>query len=428
MIYKLQIERSKLNSLMDMASKAVAKKTTNPILSGFKFSVKNKDLHLYATDLQTAFHGVIKNIIFEQVEKITDDLFEPERKEVDSEIDDETAIQEEKTEDSVENNDETLFPELSEDSSKDNIKPDFVVEATYFMDIIKNLSFETVDIYLENKNIKVMAGKSEFLLPTMDPEEFPEIVPNKAEEGIITFERQKLLSMIEKVIFCALRDSENVSRNLNGIYWDFREGGYLTLVAADGYRLALAELSMDIVNTPPSFLLSLKSMEELLNVLRGSKTENVDLFFDGARVLFFLDDDKIEIILNVVDATFPDYVRIIPQAFKTKVITSTDLFLKVLKRVSIAAKNDQVKMEIKDDIMELTAKSPEVGLAVEELEIDKEGEDILIAYSPKYLREAIDHIGTSEVEFNITSESSQTMIKPVGDDSYMYIVMPVRLK
>nr|WP_276318629.1 DNA polymerase III subunit beta [Marinitoga lauensis] len=302
------------------------------------------------------------------------------------------------------------------------------MDATNFMDIVKNLSFESIDIYLEDKNIKVIAGKSEFLLPTMDPEEFPEIVPNKVEEGIITFERQKLLSMIERVIFCALRDSENVSRNLNGIYWDFREGGYLTLVAADGYRLALSELSMDIINTPPSFLLSLKSMEELLNVLRSSKTENVELFFDGARVLFFLDDDNIEIILNVVDATFPDYVRIIPQAFKTKVITSTDLFLKVLKRVSIAAKNDQVKMEIKDSIMELTAKSPEVGLAVEELEIEKEGEDIIIAYSPKYLREAIDHIGTSEVEFNITSESSQTMIKPVGDDSYMYIVMPVRLK
>ncbi|SHF06986.1 DNA polymerase-3 subunit beta [Marinitoga hydrogenitolerans DSM 16785] len=405
MIYKLQIERSKLNSLMDMASKAVAKKTTNPVLSGYKFSVKDNDLHIYATDLQTAFHGVIKNIIFEKVEKVTDDLFNSET-------------------DNLEENNETLF----EETVTNEIKPEFVVDAAYFSDIIKNLSFESVDVYLENKNIKVMAGKSEFLLPTMDPDDFPEIVPNKVEEGIITFERQKLLSMIERVIFCALRDSENISRNLNGIYWDFREGGYLTLVAADGYRLALAELSMDIVNTPPSFLLSLKSMEELLNVLRGAKTENVELFFDGARVLFFLDNDNIEIILNVVDATFPDYIRIIPQAFKTKVITSTDLFLKVLKRVSIAAKNDQVKMEIKDSIMELTAKSPEVGLAVEELEVEKEGEDLLIAYSPKYLREAIDHIGTSEVEFNITSESSQTMIKPVGDDSYMYIVMPVRLK
>ncbi|GAB6189974.1 DNA polymerase III subunit beta [Marinitoga arctica] len=410
MIYKLQVERSKLNSLMDMASKAIAKKTTNPVLSGFKFSVKDNDLHMYATDLQTAFHSVIKNIIFEKVEKITDDLFELVSEDSENENIEEKEILFETTEDDVE------------------IKPEFVVDASNFIEIIKNLSFENIDIYLENKNIKVIAGKSEFLLPTMDPEEFPEIVPNKVEEGIIKFERQKLLSMIERVIFCALRDSENMSRNLNGTYWDFREGGYLTLVAADGYRLALSELSMDMLNTPPSFLLSLKSMEELLNVLRGSKTEIVELFFDGSRVLFFLDDDNIEIILNVVDATFPDYVRIIPQAFKTKVITSTDLFLKVLKRVSIAAKNDQIKMEIKDNIMELTAKSPEVGLAVEELEIEKEGEDIIIAYSPKYLREAIDHIGTSEVELNITNESSQTMIKPVGDDSYMYIVMPVRLK
>ncbi|MBM7559565.1 DNA polymerase III subunit beta [Marinitoga litoralis] len=408
MIYKLEVERSKLNNLMDMAAKAVAKKTTNPILSGFKFSVKDNDLHLYATDLQTAFHGVLKNIIVEKVEKINEDLF--------------TENSEENTEEVPET--EVLFEEVA----NVEIKPEFVVDASYFMDIIKNLSFESVNIYLENRNIKVIAGKSEFLLPTMNADEFPEIVPNKVEEGLMTFERQKLLSMIEKVIFCALRDSENMSRNLNGVYWDFREGGYLTLVAADGYRLALAELSLDIINTPPSFLLSLKSMEELQNVLRSSKSENIDLFFDGSRVLFFLDDENIEIILNVVDATFPDYVRIIPQAFKTKVITSTDLFLKVLKRVSIAAKNDQIKMEIKDSIMELTAKSPEVGLAVEELEIEKEGEDIIIAYSPKYLREAIDHIATSEVEFNITSESSQTMIKPVGDDSYMYIVMPVRLK
>ncbi|AEX84467.1 DNA polymerase III, beta subunit [Marinitoga piezophila KA3] len=422
MIYKLEVTRNKLLNLMDMASKAVAKKTTNPVLSGFKFSVKDNNLHLYATDLQTSFHGVLSNILFEEVEKIDNELFGEESVSADA-VENENF---EVIETEEENN--TLFSpeEIKTDST--SLKPEFVVDATNFVDIIRNLNYENINIYIEGKNIKIIAGKSEFVVPTMDPEDFPEIVPNKVEEGIFTFEKTKLLAMIEKVIFCALKSSENISKNLNGVYWDFREGGYLTLVAADGYRLALAELSLDTVNMPPSFLLSLKSMEELVNVLKSSKTENIELFFDGSRVLIFLEDDKVEIILNVVDAPFPDYINIIPQAFKTKVIASTDLFLNVLKRVSIAAKNDQVKIEIKDSIMELSAKSPDVGLAVEELEVDKEGEDILIAYSPKYLREAIDHIATAEVEFNITSESSQTMIKPVGDDSYMYIVMPVRLQ
>jgi DNA polymerase-3 subunit beta len=191
--------------------------------------------------------------------------------------------------------------------------------------------------------------------------------------------------------------------------------------------LALSETKIDDEDLPSSFLLSLKSMEELKMVLASSKAETFTLNFDGSRSLFTFEEENIQLILNVVDAKYPNYTEIIPQAFKTKIVSNSKEFLDSLKRVSIAAgKSEQVKLEIEETNITLKANSPDVGEAKEIIDIEKDGEDIVIAYSPKFLREAIEKVETTEFEFNISGEINPTVIKPIEDNSYMYIVMPTR--
>lgn len=83
-------------------------------------------------------------------------------------------------------------------------------------------------------------------------------------------------------------------------------------------------------------------------------------------------------------------------------------------------------MNIEESTITMLANSPDVGEAKELININKEGEDILIAYSPRFLREALEKIETSEFEFNISGEVNPTILKPLEDNSYMYIVMPTR--
>ncbi|BBE30663.1 DNA polymerase III subunit beta [Tepiditoga spiralis] len=367
-----EIEKKLLSDALEMASNAVAKKTTNPILSGIKIEAEGENIHFYATDLQTGFHKILK----------------------------------------VKN-------ALEEVSS-------FVVDQKIFSEIIKTLPGGVIKLTYDNGVLIVESGYSNFKLPTMDGKDFPDVIPNVVG-NVLTLKRIEILKMIEKVIFCAIKDSDPLSRNLNGLYWDFRDGGYLNLVASDGYRLALSETHLEEENLPTSFLLSLKSMEELKSVLANSKSEEFKLNFDGSRTMFSFEEENIELVLNVVDAKYPNYPEFIPQAFKTKMTISTNEFLNTIKRVSIAAgKTEQIRINIEDVNITLMANSPDVGEAKEVIEVQKEGEDMLIAYSPRYLREAIEKLETSEFEFNISGDVNPTILKPIEDNSYMYLVMPTR--
>ncbi|UYP01120.1 DNA polymerase III subunit beta [Oceanotoga sp. DSM 15011] len=365
-----EIEKKGLNNALEMASNAVARKTTNPVLAGIKMHATKDKLHIYATDLQTGFH-------------------------------------------------------ISLDSKNNDEEFSCVVDQKVFSEIVKTLPDGLIKITY-NEILEVESGNSSFKIPTMGAEEFPKVIPD-VMGSTLELEKDSILKMIEKVIFCALKDSDPLSKNLNGVYWDFREGGYLTLVASDSYRLALSENKIQEDTIPSSFLLSLKSMEELKIVLSNSKTEKIKLNFDGSRALFHFDDENIELVLNVVDAKYPNYTDIIPQAFKTKMTISNSQFMSSLKRVSIAAgKTEQIKMQIEEDSITFTANSPDVGEATETLPIEKDGEDMLIAYSPRFLREAIEKIETTEIEFNISGDINPTILKPIQDNSYMYIVMPTR--
>lgn len=365
------VNKKEFYSAIEMSSHAVAKKTTNPILSGIKIEVFEKYVHIYATDLQTGFHKIIE-----------------------------------------------IKENISENFS-------FVVGQKVLSDIVQYLPENEIKIIYEG-NLLIQSGNSDFKIPTMDSEDFPQVIPNVLGESI-SLEKKAVLKLIEKVIFCALKDSDPISRNLNGVYWDFREGGYLTLVASDSYRLALSELNIGESDIS-SFLLSLKSMEELKVVLQMTSTEKVNLNFDGSRVLFSFEEDNLKLVLNVVDAKFPNYPQIIPDAFKIKIKADTNSFINTLKRVSIASgRSEQIKFIIEDDTLLMTANSSDVGEAKENITVDKDGEDLTIAYSPRFLREAVDKIETSVFEFNISGEQDPTIIKPIEDNSYMYIVMPTRI-
>ncbi|HOO74855.1 MAG TPA: DNA polymerase III subunit beta [Tepiditoga sp.] len=368
----IEIDKKILNDTVDMASNAVARKTTNPILSGIKFHVKDSKLNIYATDLQTGFHKTIN------------------------------------------------LKENSEEVS-------FVVDQKIFSDIIKTLPGGIISLSFDNGILTLESGYSNFKIPTMSAEDYPEVIPNVLG-NILSLNKNDLLKMIEKVIFCALKDNDPLSKNLNSLYWDFRTGGYLTLVASDSYRLALSETKLEKdTDLPNSFLLSLKSMEELKIVLSNVNSETFKLNFDGSRALFSFEKDNAELVLNVIDSRYPNYSEIIPSAFKNKMIIPTTEFLNTLKRVSIAAgKTEQIRMNIEESTITMLANSPDVGEAKELININKEGEDILIAYSPRFLREALEKIETSEFEFNISGEVNPTILKPLEDNSYMYIVMPTR--
>ncbi len=362
---RVVVSQGELEDKLNMASKAIAKKSVKPILAGFLFDI-GEDFRVCATDMETAVKATV----------------------VANEIDGQGR---------------------------------FVIEASMILDIVKNLPDDTVVLELEGDTLEVYSGRSHFSLATMDASEFPELMTADVE-NFIEMDTSILDEMIDKVIYAAATDE--FMKNLNGVYWELSKDN-LRLVASDGFRLALMDQAIEA--TDLSFLVSLKSMKELQNVISNTSEPSVKLRYDGKRLSVQAGD--VEVTMRVVDADFPDYRRVLPQDFNTRAVVSRDDVLDALKRVMVIAKrgSDAVKVTLQEGTLIMTSRSPDYGEATEEVEADVEGQEITAAFNPKFLTEAIRRVDTPEVELLFVSETAPLKIKPSDREDYFFIIMPIRM-
>ncbi|AIY87999.1 MULTISPECIES: DNA polymerase III subunit beta [unclassified Thermotoga] len=364
---KVTVTTLELRDKITIASKALAKKSVKPILAGFLFEVKDGNFYICTTDLETGVKATVN------------------------------------------------AAEISGEAR-------FVVPGDVIQKLVKVLPDDITELSLEGDVLVVSSGSTVFRITTMPADEFPEITP--AESGI-TFEVDTSLleEMVEKVIFAAAKDE--FMRNLNGVFWELHKN-LLRLVASDGFRLALAEEQIEN-EEEASFLLSLKSMKEVQNVLDNTTEPTITVRYDGRRVSLTTSD--VETVMRVVDAEFPDYKRVIPETFKTKVVVSRKDLMESLRRVMVIATkgSESVKFEIEENVMRLVSKSPDYGEVVDEVEVQKEGEDLVIAFNPKFIEDVLKHIETEEIEMNFVDSTSPCQINPLDISGYLYIVMPIRL-
>jgi DNA polymerase-3 subunit beta len=364
---KFVINKQEFSKKISIAAQAVGSKTVDPILQCLLFKPENDSIKVFSTDMQTFV-----------VAKL----------------------------------------EVNEFDGSDS----FAVDAKLLEEIVKNIDEEEIILEYNLGKLNIRSGKTAFNLTTYsNPEKFP---PLEFEKTGISFEIETsiLSEMINKVIFCA--SNESAMRALNGVYWEIKDK-FLRLVASDGYRLALVEQKVD-VEAEIDFIISLKSMKELQNMVSGADEPAVKITCDNKKMAIASGD--ITIITRVVEEVFPDYRRVLPKVFKTRISFNKSEFLEALKRNMIIAKrgNDKVRLEITDNSMILTSQSPEYGEVREELSIEKEGEDLVINFNPRFLNEAVKNVDEEEIVFNFVDELSPMQVNSKDVGGYLYIVLPVR--
>jgi len=273
--------------------------------------------------------------------------------------------------------------------------------------------------------VLVISGdRMEFKLPTMELKEFP-VINFSIVGNDFSLDKNELLKCIDKVMFCALKDAEYLTMRFNAVYWEF-EPNKLCLVASDSFRLALATMNTN-TNVFTTFLLSLKSMEELKSVLSSCTTKTVAITEISSQILFKFPEDDIEIVFNVLEQSFPEYEQIVPDSFNTFVVANTEALLSAIKRVSIASnKDNSISCTFSNNNLNIYASSPDIGEAQENMGIKLSGQDLNVLYTPKYLKEALEKIETVETEMKIVGDSEPAVLKPLNDNTYFYVIMPQR--
>jgi len=292
--------------------------------------------------------------------------------------------------------------------------------------IVRELTNSEIDLEVDEKNVcSIRSGPSFYRINGLSEDEFPPL-PKFKEEKKITLPQETLRGMLKKTSFAISTDESRYV--LNGIYLSLKEHK-LTMVATDGRRLALVDEEVDISeNSQGEFIVPAKAVNEL-NRLLHDKGE-VEIHYAENQASFTLKEEKgssILIVSKLIEGNYPNYRQVIPSETKERVTLVREEFLHALRRAEImtSEKSNSVKLSFGKNKLEITANSPEVGEAKESLAINYKGNDMAIAFNPKYLIDPLNALPNDEVFIELIDELSPGVLKINGP--FLYVVMPMRL-
>jgi DNA polymerase-3 subunit beta len=305
------------------------------------------------------------------------------------------------------------------------------VPAKLLMEFISSLPKDKVDVAMapKTKTLSVRCARYEARISGMDAKDFPPIPT--VEQGIGTsIDVEALRQAITQVVFAAA--SEESRPVLTGVDAKF-EGSNLTLAAADGFRLAVYKLGLSKpLSQKIEVIIPSRTLAEL-NRLMTDQEEPVEVTVNPnkSQILFKL--KNIELVSQLIQGTFPQYEQLIPQSTGTKATVDVAEFLRATKTAAIFARDGTgiVRLiiapggELTPGKMTVSARSEEIGEDVGEIDAIVQGNEAKIAFNGKYLTDVLNVIKEAQVALETTSPSSPGVIKPVGVDNYVHVVMPM---
>jgi len=305
------------------------------------------------------------------------------------------------------------------------------VPARLLTEFINSLPNDRIDISLSprTKTLELKCARFEARISGVDAKDFPPIPT--VDEGITTkVEVEALRQGISQVTFAAA--SEESRPVLTGVDAQF-DGALLTLAAADGFRLAVYKLPLTTpVDQTIEVIIPARTLAEL-NRLMSDEEETVDITINPnkSQALFRLKDT--ELVSQLVQGTFPQYSQLIPQSYNTRTVVDVAEFLRATKTASIFARDGSgiVRLvitsgsELTPGKLTISARSEEIGDDVGEIDAVIEGEEAKIAFNGKYLTDVLSVLREAQVALETTNPSSPGVLRPVGVDNYIHVIMPM---
>ena len=306
-------------------------------------------------------------------------------------------------------------------------KGSFCAPAKVITEIITQLSDEDVVFELKDKILEIRTNTSKYNINVLEEEDFP-VFPKPKNIPTLLLDQKEFKNIIKDVIF-ACAQTDEIRTTLTGVLFSLK-GQVLTLVSTDGRRLAKMEYSLkEVFPKEEKLIIPGKSLQEIQRISR--EDGEIAIFINEGQVFFKFDETTI--YSRVIDGSFPNYNQVIPSSHNTKTIINREELLQSLKRALIlACEKDSpklVKVEIIKDKMIITSATADLGNAYEEVKlVEKEGNNIKIAFNGKYIVDFLTNFNDENIEMRFTHAEGPAIIKLKENDNYLYIIMPVKVR
>ncbi len=298
-----------------------------------------------------------------------------------------------------------------------------VVPGKLFSEIVRRLPDSDVDIRMDERYIfTIRSASTRMNISGQDADLFP-MLPRMEDEREIALPQDMLRDMIQKTEFAIAQD--DMREVLTGCLLEIG-GGDVNMVALDGYRLALRRAKCSDVLEQVSAIIPGRAVGDIGKLLSGDEDAFAQLSFGGNKLHIRLDNTEIFVIL--VEGEYIQYRQILPKSFATRVEMELEPFRRCIDRAALIARegsNNLIMLKISGGTMVVEAHS-QIGDVHEELEIQQEGADLNIAFNVKYLTDVVRFIDAESIEMNLNSAVSPCVVTPVGDEDYVHLILPVR--
>ena len=358
-----------LSEAVMKVSRAIAYKTTNPILEGIKIVADGDYLTVSATDQELSIEKRIRAEV--------------------------------------------------------KVEGETVVPGKFFTEFVRKLTKEKIELITNEKNqMRIVYTDSEGTVQCYNALEYPSF--NKIDSGdYFALTESELKSIITKTIYAvAVDDSRPI---LKGVLFEINEQNKsLVAVALDGYRLALCNASLKFANFGADIIIPAKSLAEI-NKLLGDGEEIINIYIQKNYLMVDLNETKI--ITRLIDGEFLNFEQIIPQNFETSIIVNKSQFEDALDRASLLSKvgqNNLVKFEIKENSL-LVKSNSDLGNINENINISFKGKDLKIAFNARYFTESARNISDEFIKISFNSPTNPCIITPVDNEKYKFLILPVRM-
>ncbi|MBW1902531.1 MAG: DNA polymerase III subunit beta [Deltaproteobacteria bacterium] len=304
--------------------------------------------------------------------------------------------------------------------------------ARTLVDMVNAFTAEKVSMELNvrSKSLRLTCGRSEANIKGIDAEEFP-LIPESEPDGV-EIPSGAFGEMITKTAFAAATDESRPI--LTGVLVKF-DGERVTMAAADGFRLSVAYSRLGSpVDEPFTLIIPANSLKEL-NRICGDQEQPIRLTLPAGRgqVIFAIKD--VDLVSQLIDGAFPDYDQIIPTSHATRTVVATSEMLAACKAADIiareAAHTARIRILPDDELtpghMVVAAMSAETGDNETEIDALVDGDPVEVAFNVRYLNEVLSVIETPQVAVETVSESNPGVIRPVGNDDFVHVIMPMHL-
>ncbi|MQC17745.1 MAG: DNA polymerase III subunit beta [Chloroflexi bacterium] len=297
-------------------------------------------------------------------------------------------------------------------------------------DFVATLPHQPITMTLaeRSRQVSLSCARNTASIGGMDPDDFPPI-PSVSGSEEIRIDASRLRAAIAQTVFAAATDDSRPV--LTGVHFHFKPGE-LRLAAADGFRLSVHTMPL-AAEVDRTAIVPARALGELGRLLQEVGTGDVAITFNPTGTQVQFDVGHARLIANLIQGTFPNYEQLIPSNYTTRTEVTVSDFIRETRIASIFARDGSGIVRViasagegsDPGSLHITARAEEVGDNEGILDAVVEGGESKIAFNGRYLTDVLNVIDTDRVAIETTSPSSPGVLRPVGDDRFIHVVMPM---